>query len=185
MKTKLAKLTLLALFAALSASAEIDVIEVPTGGTVAAPWPCKAVGARACSSVASGTATVKGVSSWEAMGLETNVVEAATNYTYTVVSTQYVGSAWATVTNTVAFDPSPWGTENWVSFSTNAVVALSTNVAPVVVSRVVATNALTAAMTCTDGAATGAAGASPWIAPGEPVFVEGTARGKVLLFVER
>lgn len=184
MKKTYAVLAAVAAFA-LGALAEIDVIEVPTGGTVAAPWPCKAVGARVCSSVASGTATVKGVSSWEDMGLETNVVATATNFTYTVVSTQYVGSAWATVTNTVAFDPSPFGTENWVSFSTNAVVALSTNVAPAVVSRVVATNALTATVTCSGGAGTGAASETPWIAPGEPLFAEGTARGRVLLFVER
>lgn len=185
MKTKLAKLTMLALFAALSARAEIDVIEVPTGGTVAAPWPCKAVGARVCSSVASGTATVKAVSSYEAMGLETNVVETATNYTYTVVSTQLVDSVWTSVTNTTPFDPSPWGTANWTSFATNRVVTLSTNVTAYVASRVVSTNALTASVTCSGGTGTGAAGSFPWIAPGEPIFIEGTARGRAQLFVER
>ena len=40
-------------------------------------------------------------------------------------------------------------------------------------------------MTCTNGAASGAASATPWIAAGEPLFVDGTASGVVLLFVER
>lgn len=184
MKSKIAYLILAAMAAACAAFAAIDVIEVRTGGTVSAPWPCKAVAARALSSVAGGTAAVKSVSSWETWGVATNVV-AETNYTYTVVSTQLVDSAWATVTNTTSFDPSPWGAENWVSFATNAVVAISTNTAPVLASRSVATNSITASATCTNGVAIGAATATPWIAAGEPLFVDGTARGVVLLFVER
>ncbi len=185
MKTKLAKLAITAaLLAALSATAETDVIEVPTGAEVQCPYAAKVVGVRVHSSVASGTATVKAVSSYEAMGLETNVVETATNYTYTVVSTQLVDSVWTSVTNTTPFDPSPWGTANWTSFATNRVVTLSTNVTAYVASRVVSTNALTASVTCSGGTGTGAAGSFPWIAPGEPIFIEGTARGRAQLFVE-
>ena len=177
--------TIAMLAAALSARAEMDVIEVPTGAEVQCPYAAKVVGVRVCSSVASGTATVKGVSSWEDMGLETNVVATATNFTYTVVSTQLVGSAWASVTNTLPYDPSPWGTASWTSFASNRVVTLATNVTVCVAARVAATNALTASVTCSGGSGTGAAGSFPYVAPGEPIFVEGTARGRALLFVER
>ncbi len=59
MKTKLAKLAITAaLLAAMSATAETDVIEVPTGAEVRCPYAAKVVGARVHSSVASGTATI-------------------------------------------------------------------------------------------------------------------------------
>ncbi len=184
MKTKLANLAIVAALAAPALMAAVDFIEVPTGAEVRAPFAAKVAAVRVHSTVAAGTATVKAVSSWEAAGLSTNVV-AATNHTYTVVSTQLVGSAWATVTNTVPYDPSPWGTDNWISFSTNAVVTLSTNVAPAVSAHVVSTNSLTAAVTCSGGSGTGAAGSFPWIAPGETIFIDGTAKGRAILFLER
>ena len=173
-----------ALFAAIAASAAIDYIEVGYGETVVPTRPGKVLGARVLSSVASGTATAKAVRSLEVWENQEDIV-AATNYTYTVVSTQLVDSAWVTVTNTTAFNPLPWGTENWTSFATNTVVTLSTNVTPHVSSRVVVTNALTATATCSNGSGTAAAGSDPYILPGEEVFFEGTARGKLWLIIDR
>lgn len=178
-------LSILALAAAFAAHGALDVITVPTGETVTCPWAAKVVSARVLSTVAAGTATAKSVTSIEIMAPVTNVVNLGTNYTYTVISTQYVGSAWATVTNTVPVDPSPWGTENWTGFTTNSVVLYATNVTWEASSRVVSTNALTAAITCSGGVGAGDGGTKPYIAPGEPIFIEGTAKGRVQLFVER
>ncbi len=177
-------LTAMAIVAALCASAAIDCIEVPTGETVAAPWACKVLAARALSTVAAGTATAKAIRSIEVMGVSTNIT-AATNFTYTVVATNYEAGALVTVTNTTAFNPLPWGSPNWISFTTNAVVTSATNYAPTVAARIVATNALTATVTCSGGAGTGAAASDPYLLPGEPVFIEGTAKGTVWLIIER
>lgn len=177
-------IALAAVCCAFAASAAIDYIEVGYGETVTPTRAGKVLGARVLSSVASGTATAKAVRSLEVWGNRSEVV-ATTNFTYTVVSTQLVDSAWATVTNTTAFNPLPWGAENWVSFATNTVVTLATNVTPYVSSRVVVTNALTATATCSNGSGTAAAGSDPYILPGEEVFFEGTARGKVWIIIER
>ena len=77
---------------ALSAHAALDFIEIPTGATVTAPCACKVLSARALSTVASGTATAKALRSIEVMGVATNVA-AATNFTYTVVATNYEAGA--------------------------------------------------------------------------------------------
>ena len=140
--------------------------------------------ARVISTVSSGTATAKSVRSFEVMGVSTNVT-AATNFTYTVISTNYVAGALVTSTNTVAFDPLPFGSDNWIAFTTNVVETFSTNFTVVTAARVVATNALTATATCTNGAGTAAAASDPYLLPGEPVFIEGTANGTVWLIIER
>jgi len=177
-------MTTVAACCAFAASAAIDCVELPIGGSVSLGAPAKVLSARVLSSVASGTATVKAVRSLEVTDVREDVV-ATTNFTYTVVSTQLVDAAWTTVTNTTAFNPLPWGTENWVSFATNAVVTLSTNFTPYVSARVVATNALSATATCTNGSGTAAAGSDPYVLPGEQVFVDGTARGRVWIVIER
>lgn len=173
--------TLFAAAFAVSAHAEFAILELPTGTTNAAPFAAKVAAARVHSSVASGTATVKAVSSLEIWGSETNVMH-ATNHTWTVVWTNDAGAA---STNTYDFDPSPWGTDNWTSFATNDIVTSTTNVSPVVVSTVRATNALTEAATCSNGTANAAASATPWIVPGDRLFVDGSAEGRVLLILER
>lgn len=166
---------------AVSAHAEFAILELPTGTTNAAPFAAKVAAARVHSSVADGSATVKAVSSHEFWGTETNVTY-ATNHTWTVVWTNDAGAA---TTNTFDFDPSPYGTNRWTSFATNDVVTGTTNVTPVVVSTVAATNELTAAATCSNGTATAAASATPWIVPGERLFVDGTADGRVILILEK
>ncbi len=164
--------------------AAIDYIAIPTGETVRAPAAAKVLSARVISTVASGTATAKSIRSIEVMGVSTNVT-AATNFTYTVISTNYTAGALVTTTNTLPFNPLPFGSDNWIAFTTNTVVTLSTNFTMTTAARVVATNALTATATCTNGAGTAAAASDPYLLPGEPVFIEGTAKGTVWLFIER
>ncbi len=146
-------ISLFALACAFTASAALDVIEVPTGEAVRCPYAAKVVSAQALSSVAAGTATAKCVSSWETWA-SSNVVTTVTN-TFSNLTTNYI------------------------------TVVQVTNAVRYVSSRVVNTNSLTAAITCSAGVGTGSAASFPYVAPGEPIFIDGTAKGRVLLFVER
>lgn len=175
------KRTVVAAFAALIAAAAfagLDAWTIADGESVAAPFAAKAVRARLDSSVASGTAAVKAVST---MPVYTDVetVLYATNWTYTVIYTNDT----ATVTNTTDFVPLPLG-PNVTSYATNEVVTvLGTNVAHVATSFVVSTNALVS-LTASGGVATNDV-SNGWIFPGDVLFFEGTAKGRVMLIIEK
>ena len=129
----------LAALIAATASASFDALTLEDGIEVAAPFAAKAARARLDSSVASGTAAVKAVST---MPVYTDVetVLYATNWTYT-------------------------------------------NVAHVATSFVVSTNALVS-LTASGGVATNDV-TNGWIFPGDVLFFEGTAKGRVMLIIEK
>ncbi len=163
--------------------AALDVIEIAPGRSARATAPAKVVAVRVLSATAAGTATVKTVSTFAATEL-TPVVAESTNLTFTVVATNYVAGSLVTVTNTTPFDPWPYGHDNWISFATNSVVAYSTNWVETVTSSLFATNAITGQLTCSGGFAESVV-SNKFLVPGEPIFYEGTADGKVLVITER
>ena len=175
------KRTCLAALAALiaaTASASFDALTLEDGIEVAAPFAAKAVRARLDSSVASGTAAVKAVSSMPVY-TDVSTVLYATNWTYTVI---YTNGA-ETVTNVTDYVPLPLG-PNVTSYATNSVVTvLGTNVASVATSYVTKTNSLVS-LTASGGTATNDV-TNGWIFPGDVLFFEGTAKGRVMLIIEK
>ena len=168
----------LAALIAATASASFDALTLEDGIEVAAPFAAKAVRARLDSSVASGTAAVKAVSSMPVY-TDVSTVLYATNWTYTVV---YTNGA-ETVTNVTDYVPLPLG-ETVTSYATNEVVTvLGTNVASVATSYVTKTNTLVS-LTASGGTATNDV-TNGWIFPGDLLFFEGTAKGRVMLIIEK
>jgi len=161
----------------LCAFAEIDTIDV-TGGYV--PFaPAKVAQVRVLSSVASGTAQVKSVSTLPVVEIR-DVVTTFTNgttYTYTYTN------GTATVTNTVGYIPLPLG-PTVTSYVTNYVVTVSTNRVPTTTSTVVVTNSIGGSITCAGGVGSDNP-SNTYLIPGEPVFYDGTSKGRVLLIIER
>ena len=168
---------------ALAAIAALDVIEILPGETTKATASGQVLAVRVLSNTAAGTATVRGVTPVVATAL-TAVVTETTNYTYKVVATNYVAGSLSTVTNTWAFDPYPYGHDNWISFTTNSVVAYSTNWTESVTSSLLATNAITSQITCSGGFGENAP-IGKFVLAGEVLSFEGTADGKVLILLER
>ena len=168
----------LAALIAATASASFDALTLEDGIEVAAPFAAKAVRARLDSSVASGAAAVKAVSSMPVY-TDVSTVLYATNWTYTVV---YTNDS-QTVTNVTDYVPLPLG-PNVTSYATNTVVSvLGTNVASVATSYVTKTNSLVS-LTASGGVATNDV-SNGWIFPGDVLFFEGTAKGRVMLIIER
>lgn len=175
-------LAILAVAAAFAVCA-LDVIEILPGETTKATASGKVLAVRVLSNTASGTATVRGVTTVAATARSAVVTE-TTNFTYTVVATNYVAGSLSTVTNTWAFDPYPYGHDNWISFTTNSVVAYSTNWTETVTSSLLATNAITSQITCSGGFGESVP-SNKFILAGEVLSFEGTANGKVLVITER
>lgn len=168
---------LLAAFAALPfAFARYGIVELADGGTYVPASPARVAAVRAVSSVSNGTVAVKSVSTLHVVTNQA-VVTYATNYTYTAVWTNGTGA----VTNTSAHELLPLGS-NVTSYATNAIVTATTNWVPTATSTVAVTNTL-ASFTCSGGAGS-TNPASVYLVPGEPVFFEGTASGRVTLVVE-
>lgn len=168
---------LLAAFAALPfAYARYGIVELVDDGTFVPTSPARVAAVRAVSSVADGTVAVKSVST---LHVVTNaaVVTYATNYTYTAIWTNGTGA----VTNTSAHELLPLGS-NVTSYVTNAIVTATTNWAPTATSTVSVTNAL-ASFSCSGGIGS-TNPASVYLIPGEPVFFDGTASGRVTLVIE-
>ena len=175
-------LAILAVAAAFAACA-LDVIEILPGETTKATASGKVLAVRVLSTVASGTATVRGVTT-VASTARTPVEVAATNFTFTVIATNYVAGSLVTSTTTTPFDPYPFGHDNWISFATNSIVTLSTNWTETVTASLLATNAITSQITCSGGIGENAP-TGKFIVPGENLSFEGTANGRVLLIIER
>jgi len=169
-------LTLAIALMGLCAVAQIDTIDVTSGARTESP--AKVVGVRVLSSVASGTAQVKSVSTLPVI-VNVDHVNATTNHTYTYVYT----NGTQTVTNTVDHLPLPLG-PTVTSYVTNNVVTYHTNSIPTTTSTVVVTNLIGGAITCSGGVGIYSP-TNTYLIPGEPIFYTGTAKGRVLLIVER
>ena len=130
------------------------------------------------SSVASGKATLKSES--KLWGTEDVITDVSTsNFFWTVVWSN--GTEVVTNVSTIAPYPLPAAL---VSASSNWVVrALAiTNTVPVV--TLCTTNTLSSEITCSAGVATSAP-SDKYVAPGDPIFFEGTAKGRVKVILTR
>lgn len=161
---------------AAAAFAAYDVVSLTDGATYVPAAPARVAAVRALSTVAAGTVSVKCVSSLPVVTNEA-VVAYATNFTYTAVWTNSTGA----VTNTTAHEQLPLG-PNVTSYVTNTIVTATTNWIPGTADTVSATNTLVS-FTCSGGAGE-AIPTNTFILPGESVFFDGTASGRVLLVIE-
>lgn len=162
-----------------SAFASVDTILLDENGSYTSLSPAKVLHVRAISSVPTGTATVKAVSVMPVIG-DVETYDYATNFTYTVVYTNDTGS----VTNTTDYIPLPLG-ETVTSYVTNSIVTVTTNVTRDATSVVTVTNDLCQTITCAAGYGSEDPEDATFIAPGERIFFEGTAKGLITIFVER
>lgn len=159
-----------------------DALTLNPGGSETVSAPGRIVRVRALSTVAAGTVELKSVTRAATVS-DAAVVAHATNFTYTVVATNYVSGALETTTNTVAFDPYPFGHANWIAFTTNRVVTATTNFVPTASATRVATNALVS-LVCAGGVGTNSP-PDAWVLPGDRLFFTGTAAGPVSIVIER
>lgn len=174
---RIAAILIAALAAATFAFAEYGIVELTDGGTFVPASAARVAAVRAVSSVADGTVAVKSVATLHVVS-NAAVVTYSTNYTYTAVWTNGTGA----VTNTSSHELLPLGS-NVTSYVTNTIVTASTNWVPTASSSVSVTNTI-ASFACSGG--TGSTNpASVYLIPGEPVFFEGTASGRVTLVVEK
>jgi hypothetical protein len=166
----------LAAVCATAALAAYDTVELADGGSYIPAAPARVAAVRALSTVAAGTVAVKSVSTL-AVPTNTAVVTYATNYTYTAIWT----NGTETVTNTTVHEQLPLGS-NVTSYATNTIVTATTNWVPGTAATVAATNTLVS-FTCSGGAGE-AVPTNAFLLPGETVFFDGTASGRVLLVIE-
>lgn len=132
------------------------------------------------STTATGTATVKSVSTVPVTQFQDVVTTYTNKTTYTYV---YTNALEQTFTNTVDYVPLPLG-PTVTSYTTNYLVTVATNLVPVTTATVCVTNALSDTVTCAGGVGS-ATPSSKFTVPNDPVFYEGTAAGRVLLIIER
>lgn len=151
-----------AIFVVLFAFAGYDTLDV-SDGPAEVTAPAKVLGVRVVSRVASGTAQLKSVST---LATVTNreVVTVSTNFTY-----RY---------NWTTNDPPVR------SIVTNAVVKAVTNRVPTATATLVVTNSLGGSITCSGGVGT-TFPTNTFVMPGEPIHYTGTAKGRVLVIIER
>jgi len=165
MKHTFAMLATLATFAALAA---IDLITLGYGESAEVSHPAKVLAVECRSTVAGGTYTPKRET--VVMGERLDVTErAATNFTYSVVTTNSLGVATTNVLDRPHPVPYP---PTMTGYWTNTVVTAwsTTNAVPVV------------AQAFTNGVEAGA-----YLAPGDVIFcpATNTFRGRLDIFVER
>ena len=169
------------LFVALAASAARADTEIVTVSDGEAAWNHrggKVAQIHVLSSVASGKATLKSES--KLWGTRDEITDLSTsNFVWTVVWSNGVDVV--TNVSTVAPYPLPSAlvsaTSNWV-VRAYAV----TNTFPCVTLCV--TNALSSEITCSSGVGTSAP-ADKYVAPGDPIFFEGTAKGRMKVILTR
>ena len=168
------------LFAATVANAALEAIQIPSGSDYRILSPGKVVEVQVLSDTASGTATVKAEQRLVKMVDEVTTTY-ATNVTYSLV----YSNGTEIVTNTVAIDYSPFPSGmRYISYTTNTLVTTTsiTNLVPSAVLTV--TNAVGTTVTCSGGVGK-ANPENAFIEPGENLFIDGTASGRVTLILER
>lgn len=173
------RLPILLALAASAAFGEIAVIDLSGAAAASAPGG-RAAHVEVASSVASGT-----VSLYRVTTLETNALEvvpfAETNVTYSLV----YSNGTSVVTNTVPVDWSPFPAGmDYVAYSTNAAVRTWAETNAVRAVALVSTNQVGTTVTCSGGIGS-LTPENAWIAPGDRLFWTGTAKGRVLLYLER
>ena len=165
--------------AAATALGEIAVIDLSGAAAASAPGG-RAAHVEVASSVADGT-----VSLYRVTTLETNALDvaefSATNVTYSLV----YSNGTDIVTNTVPVDYSPFPPGmDYISYSTNAAVRTWAVTNAVRAVALVSTNQVGTTVTCSGGIGS-LTPENAWIAPGDRLFWTGTAKGRVLLYLER
>lgn len=168
------------ILAATAANAAIEALSLPTGDTYANTAGGKVLEIRVLSTEAAGTASVKAESRLVRMVDEVTTTY-ATNVTYSLV----YSNGTEVVTNTVAVDYSPFPSGmRYISYTTNTLVTTTsiTNLVPSAVLTV--TNAVGTTVTCSGGVGK-ANPENAFIEPGENLFIDGTASGRVTLILER
>lgn len=169
-----------AVFAAFSSLADTEIVSIADGQAVAGHKGGKITQISVLSTVSSGTATLKSES--KLWGMRDVVRDLSTsNFFWTVVWSNGV----QIVTNKTTIPPYPLpparalisATSNWV---VNAYAI--TNKEPYI--TLCKTNSLSAAITCSGGVATNIPD-SKYVAPGDPLFFSGTAKGRVTVILTR
>ena len=163
---------------ALAGLADTEIVTIADGEACWNHRGGKVAQIHVLSSVASGKATLKSES--KLWGMQDVVTDASTsNFYWTVVWSNGVDVV--TNVSTVAPYPLP---DALVSASSNWVVrALAiTNTVPSV--TLCTTNALSSEITCSSGVGS-AAPSDKYMAPGDPIFFEGTAKGRVKVILTR
>lgn len=176
-KCKLLALTLSAFALAI---ADTEIVSIANGQSAGGHLGGKVQQINVLSTVAGGTATLKSES--KLWGMRDVVTDLSTsNFFWTVVWSN--GVEIVTNKSTVAPYPLPparaliSATSNWV---VNAFAV--TNKEPYV--TLCRTNALSGTITCSSGVAANSPD-SKYVAPGDPLFFEGTARGRVTVILTR
>ena len=179
MKTK-CKLLALTLSAFALVFADTEIVSIADGQAVASHRGGKVQQINVLSTVAAGTVTLKSES--KLWGMRDVVTDLSTsNFVWTVVFSNGVDI----VTNKTTVSPYPLpaaralisATSNWV------VQAFAvTNKEPYV--TLCKTNALSSAITCSSGVAANLP-ESKYVAPGDPLFFSGTAKGRVTVILTR
>ena len=167
-------------FSLFAAVAFGDVIGIPDGGTAAVRAGGRVARVEVLSSVAAGTATVKRIQTLETNATEITV-QSFTNVTYMLV----YSNGTETVTNVTLRDQSAYLSGlDYISYWTNRTVrtVAETNTVPAL--ALTATNAVGSQVTCSGGVG-GATVSDAWVTAGDLLFFEGTAKGRVTVFIER
>lgn len=178
-KCKLLALTLSA-FAAFLGHADTEVVSIADGQAVGGHRGGKVQQISVISSVPSGTVTLKSES--KLWGMRDKVTDLSTsNFVWTVVYSNGV----QIVTNKTTIAPYPLPPARaLISASSNWVVQAYaiTNKEPYI--TLCKTNTLSSAITCSGGVATNLPD-SKYVAPGDPLFFSGTAKGRVTVILTR
>ncbi len=173
--------TIIALALSCAAFAALETVEIAPGGTWTCDAPGKLAEVRAFSTVASGTVALVG----------TNAVAVISNETVTVTNEEVLWrrvltNQTETVTNTysgqvVYTPPPPWklASEGWV---TNTTTTTTTRL--IDTGETVLVGGSLASFSCSAGIGA-ATPSNVYLAPGERITASGTAKGRILLFIER
>lgn len=172
--------TLAIVFAASMANASLEAIQV-VSSPIRVPSAVKAVEAHVLSSVAAGTASVKAVRKLYLDEPSVTELAPVTNVTYQLVYRD--GSA--TVTNVTPYDVDfRYIGTNYVSYATNVTVTVPAVTNIVRTLKLCATNEILS-VTCSGGIGSGTPASTTYLEPGVELFFTGTAKGNVILFVEK
>ena len=175
------RLSVIALSLSCAAFAAWETVELSPGGEWTCDAPCRLAAVRAASSVAAGTVALNGVYS----------LDVTSNVTETVTSTEVLWQRVLTngttsVTNTysgqVVYTPPPnWllASEGWITNTTSTTVTRLVKTGE----TLFLTNSL-ASFSCSGGKGS-ANPTNAWLVAGERVVTSGTAKGRVMLFIER
>jgi len=173
--------TIIAMVLCGCAFAAVETVEFAAGGTWTCDTPGRLAAVRAFSTVASGEVTLVG----------TNSVPVISNETVTVTSDEVLWrriltNQTETVTNTypgqvVYTPPPPWllVSQGWITNTTTRTVTRTIDTGD----RILVGGSI-ASFSCSAGIGTNAP-SNVYLAPGERITASGTAKGRILLFIER